>query len=447
MAPGDHAQILSLDTIVHQITTSNSPLALNHTLKSNLPRDTRDTILASLLPGNTDPLTLLDPVLNSLGYLWILSARLTLPTSPPPSWQTITTFCESFVPEHARLAPERVTLLAKGISRLASQGDAPSLAIQPLYHLVTRYPYHPTYLTTIHPLFVLHCVISQRYTSTLPILSIPITSIDTNLSDLTYNDNLLYHYLGGIALAALKKWTEAEEFFEICMSSPGTVASALQLEAFKKLKLIQLISRGESLPVPRYTHGQLSRLFKASPYSAFVDAYPHNTERLQTIYEKEKALFAGEKNLGLINQALGRAPRWAVKRLTATYLSLSLSDIGKAVKIESEDAVRELILSMIEDKDISAKLSADGSVTFFDPPPQFTKEQVDLVLRQVQEQAAGLNALELEVGRSKEFLVKALKNREDGGFGNVAAQEEELYGLLGPGVQVNWNEEPQALQF
>lgn len=51
--------------------------------------------------------------------------------------------------------------------------------------------------------------------------------------------------------------------------------------------------------------------------------------------------------MGLISQALDRAPRWAIKKLTATYLTLGLSEIGRAVKIESEDEVRAVIFSMV----------------------------------------------------------------------------------------------------
>ena len=65
-----------------------------------------------------------------------------------------------------------------------------------------------------------------------------------SITDLHYNDNLIYHYAGGVALAALKRWEEAEEFFEICVSSPAQVPAAIQFEAYKKLILVQLISRG-----------------------------------------------------------------------------------------------------------------------------------------------------------------------------------------------------------
>ena len=46
-------------------------------------------------------------------------------------------------------------------------------------------------------------------------------------------------------LAALKRWKEAEEFFEICATSPGNYPAALQMEALKKLRLVQLISTGK----------------------------------------------------------------------------------------------------------------------------------------------------------------------------------------------------------
>jgi len=51
--------------------------------------------------------------------------------------------------------------------------------------------------------------------------------------------------------------------------------------------------------------------------------------------------------MGLITQALDRAPRWAIKKLTTTYLTLHLSDIGQQVGIADVDEVKSLILSMV----------------------------------------------------------------------------------------------------
>ena len=60
----------------------------------------------------------------------------------------------------------------------------------------------------------------------------------------------------------------------------------------------------------------------------------------------------------------------------------------------------------IEANDISAQICDSGTVTFSDTTPQFTKEEVDNAVREVQEQTALLSYLEQQLGRSKEFLSK-----------------------------------------
>ncbi len=54
-----------------------------------------------------------------------------------------------------------------------------------------------------------------------------------------------------------------------------------------------------------------------------------------------------EQNLGLVQQVIQRAPRWLIRRLTLTYLTLGLGDIAKEVGIESEEEVRAVVVSMV----------------------------------------------------------------------------------------------------
>lgn len=117
-------------------------------------------------------------------------------------------------------------------------------AIEPLYHLLTRYPPSLAYLTTLHALFLRICVTTRHFNDAVPILSVQITEISLQVSDLTYNDNLIYHYAGGIVLAVLRRWAEAEEFFEIVVTSPAQMPAAIQFEALKKLVMVQLILYG-----------------------------------------------------------------------------------------------------------------------------------------------------------------------------------------------------------
>ena len=143
----------------------------------------------------------------------------------------------------------------------------------------------------------------------MPVLSAPILHIETSISPLTYNDNLIYHYAGGIALGGLKKWREAEEFFEICASSPGQAPAAIQLEALKKLTLVQLILYGkvgnprlsersltqilvQAIPPPKYTHPVLVRLSKNSPYGNLARLYPAPVADLQSFVAKNFETFS-----------------------------------------------------------------------------------------------------------------------------------------------------------
>ena len=178
----------------------------------------------------------------------------------------------------------------------------------------------------------------------------------------------------------------------------------------------------QTSPLPKYIHAGLPRLLKHSPYHIFISAYPNKLGLLHSIVEKEAQTFTTEQNLGLIQQALSRAPRWLLKKLTRTYVTVNVKEIGKAVKIEDEAEVRALILSMvcpypvvegkltillkIESSDISAQISSDGTVTFSDPPPQFTRDQVDRILKEAQDQTAFLDQVDMSVARSREFLSK-----------------------------------------
>lgn len=166
--------------------------------------------------------------------------------------------------------------------------------------------------------------------------------------DLTYHTSLNYHYAGGICLAALKRFREAEDFLEIVVSSPAQgPPAALQLDALNKLALIQLLVYGRAGATPRYTHPTLARIFKASPYHALAKAYPAPASALIALAEKDAKTFSADGNVGLVRQALARAPRWAVRKLTETYVTLALPEIGKAVGIESEAEVRAMVLSMV----------------------------------------------------------------------------------------------------
>jgi hypothetical protein len=65
---------VDLESVINDITTSTSPQLLLASLRSLVKRDVGDAILASVMPGGQDPLSVLDTHANTLGYLFILCA-------------------------------------------------------------------------------------------------------------------------------------------------------------------------------------------------------------------------------------------------------------------------------------------------------------------------------------------------------------------------------------
>jgi len=206
--------------------------------------------------------------------------------------------------------------------------------------------------------------------------------------------------------------------------------SVFQVEAAKKLLLVQLILHGKTLPLPKYTHQTVSNL-KGTPYHSLARVYP-NLEQVHSIAAKERTSFVADDNLGLLRLVVERAPRWAIRKLTETYLTLSLTEIGRAAGIE-EAEVRRIVLSMIEAGEIDASIDAHGSVTFGDDEPvAVSKAEIDGALRVAQEQEQVLRRLEREIARNKDYLQKAVRSREEGQSSSNSSSnwpyiEEELW--------------------
>ena len=54
--------------------------------------------------------------------------------------------------------------------------------------------------------------------------------------------------------------------------------------------------------------------------------------------------------MGLVKLVLSRAPRWTIKKLTDTYLTLGLTEIGREVGVEDVEEVRRTVLSMVRSR-------------------------------------------------------------------------------------------------
>ncbi|KAF9981453.1 hypothetical protein BGZ65_003932 [Modicella reniformis] len=254
----------------------------------------------------------------------------------------------------------------------------PIIAIRPLAVFIQRLQASPGQLTMIHPLLAKTCLLAQSFKDIVPIISNDISDVNPLHTHINYKDFLLYHYYGGMIYAYLKKFERAVEFFKLAVSAPAEVASAIQIEAFKKYVLTSLLQYGKVPVLPKYTAAAVQKCLKVhcGPYSDFAAAYEKKSNTaIKAELEKAKALFIRDKNFGLAKQCMEALHRRNIQDLTRTYLTLSIADITSLIGLGSEpDGTRRvegIIVRMIESGDIYATVShehAGGMVSFLDDP-------------------------------------------------------------------------------
>lgn len=195
-------------------------------------------------------------------------------------------------------------------------------------------------------MFLHACVMTRNYHLALPVLARPVSMVEKSIYPFNYVDNLLYHYFGAFTFISLRRWAEAEEYLEMVVAAPiTTTPSAIQVEAMKKLALVQLIRHGTLKAMPRYVPQVFNKMIRQSSYGQLAKAYPGGN--LVQIIEKETKIFLQDYNLGLVREVLENAPRWKLRTLTKTYLTLSLAEIAKEIGMDVGPALRTLVEDMV----------------------------------------------------------------------------------------------------
>jgi len=183
----------------------------------------------------------------------------------------------------------------------------------------------------------------------------------------------------------------------------------------------------------KYTAPILTRSLQSSPYGSFAKAYPNSQAYLSGIIDNEKTLFESEKNMGLMKMALARVPRWGVKALEGTYVRISLGEAGAKVGLD-EQGVVAAVLDLVEAGEINARIEPAGVLSFSPAHANRTRThgEVDRALREVEAHASTLKRLEMELMRSRDYLSKAVRNREEPNWSS--AVEEDM--MFSPGERM-----------
>jgi len=273
------------------------------------------------------------------------------------------------------------------------------------------------HITPQHSMFVQSCILAKNYKAAKPVLDKFVFDIDPEITGVESVHTRLYFYYGGVAYIGLKEFAKALEFFEIVISAPAFVASAIMAEAYKKYVLVSLIHRGELAQLPRYTNQQIVRLFKqiAAPYEDFATSFStRSVIDLHKVGENNAEIFMKDGNMGLIKQAIQSLTRQNIKRLTKTYITLSNANIAEQVNLSNGNETERRVFKMIQDGQVYATINQkDGMVEFHESPDQYndnkTLEQLDSQMHQAIQLTRHVNGIDEQIGLDQKYIQKILQ--------------------------------------
>ncbi|KAK4493151.1 hypothetical protein RD792_017999 [Penstemon davidsonii] len=361
----------SVESLVAQIQGLSGNIAELSQLRTYLKHS--DDLLRAESPRLAPVLNELDPSVHSLGYLYILFK-------------------------------EHVLLL-----------EDPIRGVAPLLTALRKLQMSSEQLTTLHPEFLVLCLLSKCYKTGLSILEDDIFEVDQP------RDLFLYCYYGGLICIGQKQFWKALELLHNVVTAPMSIISAIAVEAYKKHILVSLIHLGQfSTSLPKYTSSAAQRNLKnfSQPYLELVNSYTTGKiSDLEACVQSNQEKFETDNNLGLVKQVVSSLYKRNIQRLTQTYLTLSLQDIANSVHLNSPKEAEMHVLQMIQEGDIYATINQkDGMVRFLEDPEQYNScemiEHIDSSIQRIMMLSKKLTGMNETMSCDPAYLGKAGRERQ-----------------------------------
>ncbi|KAL8124225.1 COP9 signalosome complex subunit 3 [Apium graveolens] len=362
-------------------------------------------------------LTLLDPSIHSLGFLYILDACTSGPTPKEQANEhvcTIARFVKACSTEQIRMAPEKFVSICKKLKDQVMFLAAPIRGIAPMLTAIRKLQSSTEHLTTLHPDFLLLCLSAKCYKNGLSILEDDIYEVDQP------RDFLLYGYYGGMICIGLKRFRKAMELLHHVVTAPMSNMSAIAVEAYKKYILVSLIHLGQfNASVPKYASTVAQRNLKnfTQPYLELAVSYgTGKVAELEACIRQHRERFQNDNNFGLARQVVSSIYKRNIQRLTQTYLTLSLEGIANSVQLNSPREAEMHVLQMIQDGEIHATINQkDGMVRFLEDPEQYKScamiERIDSSIERMMTLSKKLTATDELMSCDPAYLSRVGKER------------------------------------
>ncbi|KAB2614072.1 COP9 signalosome complex subunit 3-like [Pyrus ussuriensis x Pyrus communis] len=360
----------------------------------------------------------LDPATHSLGYLYILEACSSGSISKEQASALvlpIARFINSCVAEQIRLQPDKFISVCKRFKDHVMLLEAPLRGVAPMLTAIRKIQTSSEHLTSLHPEFLLLCLLSKSYKVGYSVLDDDIFEVDQP------RDLFLYCYYGGMICIGQKRFRKALELLHNVVTSPMTSFNAIAVEAYKKHILVSLIHNWNfCTSLPKYTSSVCQRNLKnyCQPYIELAHCYVSGKiVHLEAMVDRHREKYENDNNLGLVKQVLSSQYKRNIQRLTQTYLTLSLQDIANSVQLNSAKEAEMHVLQMIEDGQIFATINQkDGMVRFLEDPEQYKTchmiEHIDSSIQRIMALSRKLTAIDENISTDPLFLSKTGRERQ-----------------------------------
>ncbi|XP_004489594.1 COP9 signalosome complex subunit 3 [Cicer arietinum] len=406
-----------LEALVAQIqglSSSSADINRLHTILKQSEDSLRSdsTRLSSLL-------SLLDPSLHSLGFLYILDAFTATSISNQQAEEGVVPIINNFIHacsvEQIRLAPDKFVSVCKRLKEQVMLLEAPIRGVAPLLTALQKLQVSREHLTPLHAEFLLLCLLAKCYKTGLSILDDDIFEVDHP------RDLYLYCYYGGMICIGQKRFQKALDLLHNVVTAPMSLINAIAVEAYKKYVLVSLIRHGQiSSSLPKYSSPITQRNLKlfCQPYFELANSYSiGKIADLEAYVNTNAEKFESDNNLGLVKQVVSSMYKRNIQRLTQTYLTLSLQDIANTVQLNGPKEAEMHVLQMIQDGEIYASINQkDGMVRFLEDPEQYKTcemiEHIDSSIQRIMSLSKKLTTMDEQIACDQLYLSKVGRERQ-----------------------------------
>ncbi|XP_046849535.1 COP9 signalosome complex subunit 3-like [Xenia sp. Carnegie-2017] len=306
----------------------------------------------------------------------------------------------------------------------------PLKGVQILITAIVKLQKSKSQLTPIHADLMQLCLLAKCFKPALPFLNENIVEIMREDCVDESRQFLLYFYYGGMIFTALKKFDRALFFYEIAITTPASDISYIMLNAYKKFILVSLIEHAKIISLPKYAPQVVAKYLTPSSScyhelaNAFCSSNPSGMNNIVTKYSDE---FTADTNMGLVKQVIKAMYKVTIKRLTKTFLTLSLQDMAARVGLNNVDEAENYVLRMIEEGEIYASINQkDGMVSFYNSPEKYNDprmlKQLDDQIREYQDVDNKLSAMDKRLALNPKYIKKTSAisgSFEDEGLGKM----------------------------